>query len=422
MAKIIVNGGKELSGTIKISGSKNAALPIMTASLLTEGDLELSNVPNLSDVTIMRELLQSLGTNISLNKKPRSLKLTTKVIGNYTADYEIVRKMRASIIVLGPILARSKIAKVALPGGCSIGSRPIDLHLKGMEAMGAKIYMDGGYVFAEAVNGLRGAEVKFPIVSVGATENVILAATLADGKTTIFNAAREPEIVDLCQCLQKMGANIKGAGTEIITIKGVPKLNGTCHSVIADRIELGTFMLAPALTGGEIFLEGENLKAISYFHENIKALGLNVSESKDGIRVQKGEKKLNNINISTDPFPGFPTDLQPQLMAALGLADGQSTIIEAIFENRFMHAPELNRMGANIQIRGKEAIIRGVSEYRGVPVLASDLRAAASLILAGLAAKGKTIIEGVHHLDRGYEQMEEKLALCGADIYRSGDN
>ena len=422
MAKIIVNGGKELYGTIKISGSKNAALPIMTASLLTEGDLELSNVPHLSDVTIMRELLQSLGTNISLNKNLHSLKLSTKVISNYTADYEIVRKMRASIIVLGPILARSKIAKVALPGGCSIGSRPIDLHLKGMEAMGAKIYMDGGYVFAEAVNGLRGAEVKFPIVSVGATENIILAATLADGKTTIFNAAREPEILDLCQCLQKMGANIKGAGTEIITIKGVPKLNGTSHSVIADRIELGTFMLAPALTGGEIFLEGENLKAISYFHEKIKAMGLNVSENKDGIRVQKGDKKLNNINISTDPFPGFPTDLQPQLMAALGLADGQSTIIEAIFENRFMHAPELNRMGANIQIRGKEAIISGVSEYRGVPVLASDLRAAASLVLAGLAAKGKTIIEGVHHLDRGYEQMEEKLALCGADIYRSGDN
>ena len=422
MAKIIVNGGKELSGTIRVSGSKNAALPIMTASLLTGGDLELSNIPQLADVTIMRELLQSLGTKISLNKNPRSLKLATKTIGNYTADYEIVRKMRASIIVLGPILARSKIAKVALPGGCSIGSRPIDLHLKGMEAMGAKIYMDGGYVFAEAVNGLRGAEIKFPIVSVGATENIILAATLADGKTTIFNAAREPEIVDLCRCLQKMGANIKGAGTEIIKIKGVSRLNGSFHSVMADRIELGTFMLAPALTGGEIFLEGENLKAMSYFHDKITAMGLYISENKDGIRVHKGEKKLKNIDISTDPFPGFPTDLQPQLMAALGLADGKSTIIEGIFENRFMHAPELSRMGANIQIRGKEAIIRGVSEYRGVPVLASDLRAAASLVLAGLAAKGRTTIEGVHHLDRGYERMEEKLALCGADIYRSGDN
>ena len=422
MAKIIVNGGKELSGTIRVSGSKNAALPIMTASLLTEGDLELSNVPNLSDVTIMRELLQSLGTNISLNKNPRSLKLATKVIGNYTADYEIVRKMRASIIVLGPVLARNKIAKVALPGGCSIGSRPIDLHLKAMKAMGAKIYMEGGYVFAEAPNGLHGGEIKFPIVSVGATENIILAATIADGTTTIHNAAREPEIVDLCRCLQKMGANIKGAGTEIIVIEGVSSLNGASHSVMADRIELGTFMLAPALTGGEVFLEGENLKVFSYFHDKVIPMGLNISESKDGIKVQKGAKKLKSIDISTDPFPGFPTDLQPQLMAALGLVEGKSTIIEGIFENRFMHAPELSRMGANIQIRGQEAIIRGVSEYRGVPVLASDLRAAASLVLAGLAAKGKTIIEGLHHLDRGYEQMEEKLALCGADIYRSGDN
>ncbi len=422
MAKSIVNGGKELSGTIRVSGSKNAALPIMTASLLTEGDLELSNVPNLSDVTIMRELLQSLGTNISLNKKPRSLKLTTKVIGNYTADYEIVRKMRASIIVLGPVLARNKIAKVALPGGCSIGSRPIDLHLKAMKAMGAKIYMERGYVFAEAPNGLHGGEIKFPIVSVGATENIILAATIADGTTTIHNAAREPEIVDLCLCLQKMGANIKGAGTEKIVIEGVSSLNGASHSVMADRIELGTFMLAPALTGGEVFLEGENLKVFSYFHEKVIPMGLNIFESKDGIKVQKGDKKLKNIDLSTHPFPGFPTDLQPQLMAVLGLVEGKSTIIEGIFENRFMHAPELTRMGANIQIRGQEAIIRGVSEYRGVPVLASDLRAAASLVLAGLAAKGKTIIEGLHHLDRGYEQMEEKLALCGADIYRSGDN
>jgi len=422
MAKIIVNGGKELSGTIKISGSKNAALPIMTASLLTDGDLELSNVPHLSDVTIMRELLQSLGTKISLNKNPSSLRLSTKSINNYTADYEIVRKMRASIIVLGPILARNKIARVALPGGCSIGSRPIDLHLKGMQAMGAKIYMEGGYVFGEAANGLHGAEIKFPIVSVGATQNIVLAATLADGTTTISNAAREPEIVDLCRCLQKMGASIRGAGTGIITIKGVSKLNGSCHSVMADRIELGTFILAPALTGGEIFLKGENLKGVSYFQDRIIDMGLNVSENKDGIRVQKGDKKLKNIDISTEPFPGFPTDLQPQLMVALGLADGKSTIIEGIFENRFMHAPELNRMGANIQINGKKAIITGVPEYRGVPVLASDLRAAASLVLAGLAAKGKTIIEGVHHLDRGYEQMEEKLALCGADIYRSSSD
>ena len=268
MAKIIVNGGKELYGTIKVSGSKNAALPIMTASLAAEGDLELSNVPNLSDVTIMRELLQSLGTKIAVNKGPGSLKLATKAISNYSADYEIVRKMRASIIVLGPILARNKIAKVALPGGCSIGSRPIDLHLKGLEAMGAKISMDGGYVFAEAVNGLQGAEVKFPMVSVGATENIILAATLAEGNTTIYNAAREPEIIDLCRCLQKMGANIEGAGTEIITITGVSKLHGACHSVMADRIELGTFMLVPALTGGEIFLEGASLKGISCFQKN----------------------------------------------------------------------------------------------------------------------------------------------------------
>ncbi len=422
MAKLIVNGGKELSGTINVSGSKNAALPIMTASLLTEGDLVLSNIPNLTDVTIMRELLQSLGADISLNKNSTSLKLSTNQINNYTADYEIVRKMRASIIVLGPTLVRNKIAKVALPGGCSIGSRPIDLHLKGLEAMGAKIFIDDGYVFAEAPNGLKGGKVKFPFVSVGATQNVVLAATLADGTTTIHNAAQEPEIIDLCKCLRKMGAKIRGEGTGQITVSGVNRLMGATHTIMMDRIELGTFILAPAMAGGEILLEKVKLNHITSFIKKIEEMGVTVSEELGGVRVSKKNQKLNNICVSTSPFPGFPTDLQPQIMAAMGLASGRSLIVEEIFENRFMHAPELNRMGANISIKGQKAFIDGVAQYRGVPVVASDLRAGASLVLAGLAAKGRTVIESVSHIDRGYQKIEEKLALCGADIYRIGED
>ncbi len=419
MAKLIIDGGNHISGTIKVSGSKNASLPIMTASLLTDDELLLNNVPNLSDVITMQELLFSLGTEIYFDKDLEVLNLRAKNSHNFTADYEIVRKMRASIIVLGPTLVKRRIAKVALPGGCSIGSRPIDLHLKGLEAMGANIYIDNGYVFAEAKNGLQGAAIKFPFVSVGATQNIILAATLASGRTTISNAACEPEIIDLCVCLRKMGAKIIGEGTKELSITGVSELSGATHTIMADRIELGTFMLAPAIAGGEIYLEGAGLGQEINYIKKLEEMGLNFYKKDGTIRVVRRDDKIKAVDVSTSPFPGFPTDLQPQIMSVMGLAEGTSTITENVFENRFMHAPELNRMGASISIEGRKAIISGVKQYRGVPVMASDLRAAASLVLAGLAAEGKTIIDGLHHLDRGYQNIESKLAKCGVNIYRA---
>jgi UDP-N-acetylglucosamine 1-carboxyvinyltransferase len=342
----------------------------------------------------------------------------TETIGDHRADYDIVRKMRASILVLGPMLARDGRAEVSLPGGCAIGARPVDLHLKGLEALGAELELRDGYVHATAPRGLRGARFAFPTVSVGATENLLMAATLARGTTVLENAAREPEIVDLARCLRRMGAEIEGEGTPTVTVEGVERLRGATHPVVADRIELGTYMLAPAITGGEVELVGGRRELIGAFIEKLEAAGIEVADTEHGIAVARNDGRIRPVDIATEPFPGFPTDLQAQMMALLALADGVSHLEERIFENRFMHAPELVRMGADIEVHGGTATVTGVERLKGAPVMATDLRASVSLILAGLAAEGETRVARVYHLDRGYERLEEKLAACGASIER----
>jgi len=419
MDAILVRGGAELNGEIPIAGAKNACLTLMPATLLSDQPLTLTNAPRLSDIRTMTQLLQSLGAEVQALQGGRVLALSSHDVTSQHADYDIVRKMRASILVLGPLLARFGQAEVSLPGGCAIGARPVDLHLKAMEALGAEMDLRDGYVHAKApAGGLRGAVIEFPFVSVGATENALMAATLARGTTQIRNAAREPEIVDLAQCLRRMGAQIAGEGTGTITVQGVTALSGATHPVVTDRIELGTYMLAPAICGGTVECIGGRMDLVAAFAEKLDAAGVSVEETARGLRVSRPNGRVRPVDVVTEPFPGFPTDLQAQFMALMCTADGVSVLEERIFENRFMHAPELMRMGARIDVHGGTARVTGVDRLRGAPVMATDLRASVSLILAGLAAQGETLVKRVYHLDRGYERVEEKLRACGAVIER----
>jgi UDP-N-acetylglucosamine 1-carboxyvinyltransferase len=414
----LVTGGTALRGEIPIAGAKNACLTLMPATLLSEEPITLTNAPRLSDIKTMGTLLESLGTEVTSMQDGKVLTMSSHNLTNLTADYDIVRKMRASILVLGPMLARAGQAVASLPGGCAIGARPVDLHLKAMEALGAQIELRDGYVHAKAPQGLKGATIEFPFVSVGATENALLAATLARGTTILKQAAREPEIVDLAECLIAMGAQIDGHGTSTITIQGVDRLHGATHPVVTDRIELGTYMLAPAITGGEVECLGGKIELLEAFCEKLDAAGLSVEQTQRGLKVKRTNGDIKAINVTTEPFPGFPTDLQAQMMALLCTAKGTSVLEEKIFENRFMHAPELARMGAQIEVNGGMATVTGVERLKGAPVMATDLRASVSLILAGLAAEGETLVNRVYHLDRGYERVEEKLGNCGAKIER----
>jgi len=416
--RIVVTGNGPLQGEIPIAGAKNACLALMPATLLSDEPLTLTNAPRLSDVRTMATLLQSLGAEAVALNDGRVLALSSHGLDNHTADYDIVRKMRASILVLGPLLARHGRAVVSLPGGCAIGARPVDLHLRALEAMGATLDLRDGYVHAEAPGGLKGAVIDFPLVSVGATENALMAATLARGTTVLRNAAQEPEIVDLARCLRAMGAEIDGEGTPEIKVHGVDRLHGATHPVVIDRIELGTYMLAPAIAGGSVDLPGGKLSLVGAFAEKLEAAGIGVTETATGLHVARKSGGIRAVDVVTEPFPGFPTDLQAQMMALLCVADGVSVLEERIFENRFMHAPELMRMGARIDVQGGTATVTGVERLRGAPVMATDLRASISLILAGLAAEGDTVVNRVYHLDRGYERVEEKLSAVGAKIER----
>ncbi|MDX5931696.1 UDP-N-acetylglucosamine 1-carboxyvinyltransferase [Acidiphilium acidophilum] len=415
MDRIRIVGGRPLEGTIDISGAKNAALILMAAGLLTDDRLILANVPDLADVTTMSQLLAQHGIAVE-RPSARTLSLGG-AITNTEAPYDIVRKMRASILVLGPLLTRTREARVSLPGGCAIGTRPVDLHLKGLEAMGAEIRLDAGYIDATAPHGLHGATITFPFVSVGATENLMLAASLAEGETILINAAREPEITDLATCLIAMGADITGLGTDRLTIVGVKSLHGATHSIIPDRIETGTYACAAAITGGAVTLRGARPNDLGAVLATMAQAGVDVTETPGGLHVSR-RNGLHGTDAMTEPFPGFATDMQAQFMTLMAVAEGASMITESIFENRFMHVPELNRMGARINVHGSSAIVRGVPTLAGAPVMATDLRASFSLVLAGLAARGETIINRVYHLDRGYEAVEHKLAACGAQIER----
>ncbi|OIQ31489.1 MAG: UDP-N-acetylglucosamine 1-carboxyvinyltransferase [Alphaproteobacteria bacterium MedPE-SWcel] len=419
MDSILVTGNGPLNGAIPIAGAKNACLTLMPATLLSEEPLTLTNAPRLSDIRTMTSLLQSLGAEVSTLQDGKVLAMSSHALDNHTAHYDIVRKMRASILVLGPMLARDGHAVVSLPGGCAIGARPVDLHLKALEAMGAELDLRDGYVHAKAPGGrLQGGVVEFPFVSVGATENALLAATLAKGTTVLKNAAREPEIIDLAECLRKMGAQIEGQGTDTITIQGVDRLNGATHPVVTDRIELGTYMLAPAICGGEVELLGGRRNLLEAFCTKLEATGVEISETDTGLRVRRAVDRIRAVDVVTEPFPGFPTDLQAQFMALMCTAEGVATLEERIFENRFMHAPELIRMGAQIDVHGGTAKVTGVARLKGAPVMATDLRASVSLILAGLAAEGETKVSRVYHLDRGYEHVVRKLSAVGAKIER----
>jgi UDP-N-acetylglucosamine 1-carboxyvinyltransferase len=418
MDRIAVTGGRPLNGEIPIGGAKNACLALMPAALLTDEPVTLTNTPRLADIATMRALLESLGCEVAALQQGRALALSAERLSNLTAHYDIVRKMRASILVLGPMLAREGRATVSLPGGCAIGARPVDLHLAALERMGARLELSKGYVRAEAPEGLKGAVVEFPVVSVGATENAMMAATLASGTTVLRNAAREPEIADLARCLRAMGARVAGEGTSTVEIEGVERLHGATHRVLADRIELGTYMLAAAMAGGSVTLRGAERGLVAALGDLLQESGVAVEDAPEGLRVSRGDGGLRAMKVRTAPFPGFPTDLQAQLMSLLTQAEGESVIEETIFENRFMHVPELARMGARIQVHGGEARISGSDRLKGAPVMASDLRASAGLILAGLAAEGETVVSRVYHLDRGYERLEAKLAACGARIER----
>ncbi len=418
MDSILVRGGKSLSGQIPIAGAKNACLTLMPATLLSEEPLTLTNAPRLSDIKTMSTLLESLGAEVTSMQDGKVLAMSSHDITSTRAEYDIVRKMRASILVLGPLLARFGEATVSLPGGCAIGARPVDLHLSGLEALGATLDLEDGYVHAKAAGGLKGGRVQLAFASVGATENILMAATLAKGTSVIENAAREPEIVDLARCLRAMGAQIDGEGSSTITVQGVDRLHGATHQVVTDRIELGTYMLAPAFAGGEVECLGGRIELVEAFVDKIRAAGLEVTETEHGLKVARANGRVRAVDVTTEPFPGFPTDLQAQMMAMLCLAEGTSTLEEKIFENRFMHAPELQRMGAKIDVRGGTAKVTGVDNLRGAPVMATDLRASVSLILAGLAAEGETRVNRVYHLDRGYENVERKLGALGADIER----
>ena len=415
MDSMRIRGGHPLRGKIRISGAKNAALPLMAACLLTEERLTLQNVPDLADIATMQSLLAQHG--VGLSYKDHVLDLTAHTVSNTTAPYDLVRKMRASILVLGPLVARCRTAKVSLPGGCAIGTRPVDLHIRALEQLGATITLDNGYILAEAPKGLTGAEIVFPMVTVTGTENILMAAALAKGETTIINAAREPEVVDLAHCLVAMGAKIEGIGTDRVKITGCERLHGATHAVVPDRIEAGTFIMAAAITGGDVELIGAKLDHLRSALKLLNDAGVWVEETAQGLRAH-APNGLQGVDVMTEPYPGFPTDLQAQMMALLCVANGASMVTETIFENRFMHVPELRRMGANITVHGSSAMIRGVKHLTGAPVMATDLRASVSLALAGLAAEGETMLNRIYHLDRGYEKLEEKLSACGAVIER----
>ena len=419
MDSILVTGNGPLNGQIPIAGAKNACLTLMPATLLSDEPLTLTNAPRLSDIKTMTQLLESLGAEVRAMADGQVLALSSHELTNLRADYDIVRKMRASNLVLGPLLARAGEAVVSLPGGCAIGARPMDLHISALEALGADIDLRDGYLHAKVSGGrLTGAVHEMRFASVGATENFVMAATLAKGTSVLKNAAREPEIVDLIHCLQKMGAKIDGAGTSTITIEGVDRLGGATHPVVVDRIELGTYMLAPAIAGGEVELLGGRIDLIESFVEKLDAAGVDVWETANGIATKRRADHIKAVDVTTEVFPGFPTDLQAQMMAMLCTADGVSNLEETIFENRFMHAPELMRMGAQIDVQGGTAKVTGVERMKGAPVMATDLRASVSLILAGLTAEGETRVNRVYHLDRGYERLVEKLSGVGAKVER----
>ncbi len=426
MDRIRIIGGQRLNGSIPISGAKNATLPLMIASLLTEDTLILDNVPRLADVIQLQRILGNHGVDITIaGKRPgddpnsgRTLHISAKHIVDTTAPYDLVSKMRASFWVVAPLLARMGEAKVSMPGGCAIGTRPVDLLIMALEKLGAEIEIEGGYVIARAKNGLRGGEINFPKVTVGGTHTALMAASLANGTTVIENAAREPEIGDVADCLNKMGAKITGIGTSRLVVEGVAKLNGTRHAVLPDRIETGTYAMAVAMTGGDVQLSGARPELLQSALDVLTQAGATITVNNDGIRVTRNGAGINPVTVTTAPFPGFPTDLQAQLMALMACAKGASHITETIFENRFMHVQELARFGARIQLDGETATIDGVEKLRGAPVMATDLRASVSLVIAGLAAEGETMVNRIYHLDRGFERLEEKLSACGATIER----
>jgi UDP-N-acetylglucosamine 1-carboxyvinyltransferase len=426
MDRIRIVGGQRLNGSIPISGAKNATLPLMIASLLTEETLTLENVPRLADVIQLQRILGNHGVDVLINgKRPgddpnsgRTIQLSAKTIVDTTAPYELVSKMRASFWVVAPLLARMGEAKVSMPGGCAIGTRPVDLLIMALEALGADIEIEGGYVIARARKGLRGGEINFPKVTVGGTHTALMAATLAHGTTVIDNAAREPEVADVADCLNKMGAKITGAGSSRIIVEGVPRLHGARHAVLPDRIETGTYAMAVAMTGGDVLLQNARPELLQAALDVLVQTGVTVTPTNEGIRIARNGAGLDPVDVATAPFPGFPTDLQAQLMALMTRAKGTSHITETIFENRFMHVQELARLGARIHLDGDTATIEGVARLKGAPVMATDLRASVSLVIAGLAAEGETTVNRVYHLDRGFERLEDKLAACGAAIER----
>ena len=418
MEKLFIQGGRRLSGTVKVSGAKNAVLPVIAASLLASTPSVIEEIPDLDDVKTITEVLQYLGLTTRW-QEPGSLFIDSTGVKSCEASYELVRKMRASFLVMGPLLSRFQEARISLPGGCAIGSRPIDLHLKGFEALGAQIILGHGFIEARAPQGLKGARVYLDFPSVGATENIMMAASLANGQTIIENAAQEPEIVDLANYLNAMGANVRGAGTNAVRIEGVRELRGTTYAVIPDRIEAGTYMVAAAITGGDVTLKNVLFEHMKLLVAKLKEAGVAIEESVDEIRVRaSADLRIRAVDVKTLPYPGFPTDMQAQFMALMTVAHGSSLISETVFENRFMHVDELKRMGANIKIDGRMAIVDGVPYLTGCPVTATDLRAGAALIIAGLAAKGRTEIGAVHHIDRGYDRIVDKLKSVGADISR----
>ena len=426
MDRIRIVGGRELNGTIPISGAKNATLPLMIASLLTDQTLILDNVPRLADVVQLQRILGNHGVDVMMSGKRsgddeykgQTLHLSAARIVDTTAPYELVSKMRASFWVIAPLVARMGEARVSMPGGCAIGTRPVDLLIMALERLGAQIDIDGGYVVARAPNGLKGGEIVFPKVTVSGTHTAVMAAVLAQGTTVIDNAAREPEIADVAECLNKMGAHVSGAGTSRIVIEGVPKLGGARHSVVPDRIETGTYAMAVAMTGGEVMLEGARPELLQAALGVLQQADVDVSSTNQGIRVARNGAGIRPVDVATAPFPGFPTDLQAQLMALMTCASGTSRITETIFENRFMHVQELARLGARIQLDGETATVEGVDRLKGAPVMATDLRASVSLVIAALAAEGETMVNRVYHIDRGFERLEDKLSRCGAEIER----
>ena len=417
MDKLLIKGGSLLNGTIYASGAKNSALPILAASLLADSPLRVGNLPHLNDVTTMLELLGSMGVEVMLSDE-MEVQVDTSNIKNLNARYELVKTMRASILVLGPLLAKFQQATVALPGGCAIGSRPVNLHIEAMRAMGAEINIEDGNIKASVNGRLKGAKILFEPVSVTATENVIMAASLAEGTTIIENAAREPEVIDLANCLIEMGANIKGAGSDQIIIEGVEQLNGASFSVMPDRVEVGTYLTAVAMTGGRVKIKSAKPEYLSSVISKLELTGAEITLGDDWVEIYMDKSKPKAVSLTTGPYPSFPTDMQAQFVSLNSIAQGNSTVTETVFENRFMHVQEIARMGGNITLKGNTAVIEGIARLQGAPVMATDLRASASLVLAGLVAKGATVIDRIYHIDRGYERIEEKLKMLGADIER----